>query len=206
MHSKNSAYLYGCNGCGLYPDTLSNQWQILNNTPYRYCPKCMPSIIYQQQQLLGVIQNVQLFYRQSLAIDVRRLASNNDIQLVAPPLKESFAGLATSTRSDLGYLAGNIKIIKDLTWTNTAKILAHEYFHLYSAYRNLNLKHSHEEGAAQLVAYLWLRSRPTIQSRYCQHVMAADPNHIYGVHFRKALYIYEQSKGFRDFLKRWSSQ
>ena len=83
----------------------------------------------------------------------------------------------------------------------TEATLVHEAFHVISGHRNYGLPQDMEEGSANLVEYLYLKTVATPHSLYLQQRLLCNVDPVYGDGFREARRIYKTSTGLRHCMR-----
>lgn len=156
-----------------------------------------------QDQLWSCFDNVENFYRESLQIVMDDVIRRDGV-VFNSSLPDDVFGLARWWyRSDPSAIErSRIEVRPGLSALQTEGILAHEVFHLYSARRALNLTQQLEEGAANLVQYLYFKRHAGSESQTLQQAMFADSHVWYGDGFRTARRVYRETNiGFSACLK-----
>lgn len=83
----------------------------------------------------------------------------------------------------------------------TQATLVHEAFHVLSGHQNYGLPQYMEEGSANLVEYLYLKTIATAHSQHLQQQLLRNTDPIYGDGFREARRIYKTSTGLRHCMQ-----
>ncbi len=98
----------------------------------------------------------------------------------------------------------HISILYGLPEEHTASVLAHELGHAWMVINQFpNLDEAEEEGLAELVDYLWLRSLTTREARFRIDIKMRNNDPVYGAGFRAAYQGYQRygRDGLFQFVK-----
>lgn len=146
-------------------------------------------------------QAVGRFYGDRLKVDIRSAIDVEQV-LMDPSLESGVAGMAHWSVVLPGHrvIHQRIRLQPGLSALATSAVLSHEVFHILSAMHRLRLPLLLEEGAANLMQYLFLRHQRSDEAAALQLALLNDPDPIYGEGFRLARHAYKRCGGFQAFM------
>jgi hypothetical protein len=184
-----------------------------------WCNRCAAKPVLDNRSLDGVYDTVAAFAQQHLGLPMRQWLPQDAVRLVnasewgaaatSPPLGDAVtqvrlhsSGEHESTRGR-ELLHAEVRLLRGMPFIQTAEVLAHEAFHVFSASQGLNFTRTWEEGTANLWGYLFLAVHPGSQlSETLREGLLQSPDAVYGDGFRLARRSYKASRGFGDYLQR----
>lgn len=150
----------------------------------------------------GCYRPVAIFYADRLKVDIRSAVSANQIEM-DPRLEPGVAGMAhwSVVLPDHKVIHPRIRLQPGLSALATSAVLVHEVFHILSAMQRLQLDRVLEEGAANLMQYLFLQHQGAPEARALQLALLNDVDPVYGDGFRMARHAYKRCGGFQAFMQ-----
>lgn len=197
-----------CSGPARWPTRLSPGQRL-----HGLCDNCADKAVLHPAQLDEAYHWVSQFLACHLKLHLSPWLKRSDVHLV-PPSQWTDAeghthtlGLARTQVQPMPHgqpprlLKAEVYVLLGLSFINTAGVLAHEAFHVYSAAQGLSLDRAREEGSANLWQYLFLTVHPgSAQAEELRCQMLQDPDAIYGQGFREARLAYKQAAGFGAYV------